>query len=399
MSLAAMLVAAPCAGAASTPPSAEKLLATAVSVPPSPNPSPGALAGATGGGVAAAEAAAPVGSAVPAPLRATLPTAPSQPGSQTQAADPRPSGSSAVAPGLQATLSAPDGAVGSSYGRSRRAHPTRTPAAAAPGPGLRRAGELTLARQPAARAAGTHRARRARRAGAPLPTQKRSATARSPLQRLVRDIQRIVPGWVWGLVGVSALLNLALMGHGAVSRRRLAASRHRAATDALTGLPNRRFLYESLGHSVAASARSGAPMGVVLFDLDHFKDINDRFGHQTGDQALRVVARIARDQLRSSDIVGRFGGEEFLVLLPDTDQAGVDIAAEHLRRAIAAAPVEGLDRPVTASFGTAVAPHDGDSLERLLAGADLALYASKQAGRNRATSSRERQHELMPALA
>ena len=165
--------------------------------------------------------------------------------------------------------------------------------------------------------------------------------------------------------------------------RNLAVAETRAATDALTGLSNQRSAAETLRRLVAQSSRTVSPLAAIVFDLDRFKDVNDRFGHAKGDEVLAAVGETAATTVRASDFVARQGGEEFLVLLPDTDREGARIVAEKLRETIAALDVGGLDRRITASFGVATFPADGSDADALLGAADRALYAAKAAGRDR----------------
>ena len=165
--------------------------------------------------------------------------------------------------------------------------------------------------------------------------------------------------------------------------RNLAIAESRAATDGLTGLPNQRTVHETLKRAAAQAGRSASPLGIVLFDLDHFKAINDTCGHSKGDEVLAAVGVAAAGVLRTSDFVGRLGGEEFAAVFPSTDRAGALAAAEKLRAAVAAIAVPGVDRRVTASFGVAVMPDDAGEPDLLLRVADRALYAAKNAGRNR----------------
>ena len=171
--------------------------------------------------------------------------------------------------------------------------------------------------------------------------------------------------------------------------RNLALAELRAATDALTGLPNRRAIDDHLKRLLAQAGRSMQPMSAILFDLDHFKDINDTFGHERGDEVLAAVGALLRGELRTADFAGRNGGEEFIVLLPDTDRPGALRVAEHLRQTTHSLSLSGVSRPITASFGVATFPEDALDGETLMRLADRALYAAKQAGRDRveATSS------------
>jgi diguanylate cyclase (GGDEF)-like protein len=168
-------------------------------------------------------------------------------------------------------------------------------------------------------------------------------------------------------------------------QRTLAEAMHRLAhTDPLTGVSNRRSLYAALRREMEAARRYGRPLSVILFDLDHFKLLNDTYGHNQGDAALRRVANTARAALRASDHLGRWGGEEFIVLAPETDLQQAAHLAERLREAIALDRPPGLP-PLTASFGIASCRPE-DSPEDLLRRADDGLYRAKAGGRNRAES-------------
>ncbi|MGI9185070.1 MAG: diguanylate cyclase [Solirubrobacteraceae bacterium] len=166
------------------------------------------------------------------------------------------------------------------------------------------------------------------------------------------------------------------------NQRNLALAERRAASDALTGLPNRRAADESIKRMVAHAGRTVSSIGAVLLDLDHFKQVNDLHGHDCGDQALATIGQILSASLRTSDFAARFGGEEFLLLLPDTDRSGAVEVAEKLRRTIAQTEVRDVGA-LTASFGIAVLPDDAAEPEQLLRKADRALYAAKARGRNR----------------
>jgi diguanylate cyclase (GGDEF)-like protein len=165
--------------------------------------------------------------------------------------------------------------------------------------------------------------------------------------------------------------------------RNLALSQTRALTDGLTGLPNRRSIDDTLKRMAAHAERTSSPLGTVLLDLDHFKQINDLYGHEKGDEVLAAVGVVIAGTLRASDFAGRFGGEEFILLLPDTDREGAVEVADKLRLAIAAAEVAGVSRPIAASFGVAAAPQDAFEPAMLLRAADRALYLAKANGRNR----------------
>jgi diguanylate cyclase (GGDEF)-like protein len=165
--------------------------------------------------------------------------------------------------------------------------------------------------------------------------------------------------------------------------RNLALSQARALTDGLTGLPNRRSVDDALKRMAAQSDRSGQPLATVLFDLDHFKQVNDRWGHEKGDEVLAAIGATIASTVRASDFVGRYGGEEFILLLPDTGREGATQTAEKLRQAIAAIDVPGVECRITASFGVAAIPEDASEPSLVLRAADRALYMAKARGRNR----------------
>ena len=154
-----------------------------------------------------------------------------------------------------------------------------------------------------------------------------------------------------------------------------------AYTDTLTSLPNRRRLYEDVYRLIALAERYGQEFCVCLFDLDHFKRLNDTHGHLVGDQVLQEVAQVARLHLRATDLFGRWGGEEFVVLLPQTRLNDAQTALERVRLALHTIALPNV-HAVTASFGIA-AYLPGDTRESLLHRADQALYLAKATGRNR----------------
>lgn len=161
-----------------------------------------------------------------------------------------------------------------------------------------------------------------------------------------------------------------------------------ALRDPLTGLFNRRHVHE-MGATLLAHIARGAPVhSVVLIDLDHFKAINDELGHDTGDLALKHAAKLLREQARASDIVCRWGGEEFLVLLPQTRLELALVFAERFRTRLSSTPMQAAGRQLafTATIGVAVAGVS-DSLDSLVARADKALYEGKRGGRNRVVSA------------
>jgi diguanylate cyclase (GGDEF)-like protein/putative nucleotidyltransferase with HDIG domain len=155
-----------------------------------------------------------------------------------------------------------------------------------------------------------------------------------------------------------------------------------ARTDALTGLLNRRGFEEVMDNELERAARAGRRVSVLVGDLDHFKLINDRFGHQRGDQALQEFSVLAMTTKRRIDSAARIGGEEFALVLPDTDEHGAYLLAERLRRRVSSS-LSGYGRPISISFGVATYPRHGDTPEAILRSGDQALYLAKRLGRDR----------------
>jgi diguanylate cyclase (GGDEF)-like protein len=167
--------------------------------------------------------------------------------------------------------------------------------------------------------------------------------------------------------------------------------REQALTDPLTGLYNRRYLWEFLRREWVRAKRRELPLTAIMLDLDHFKRINDTFGHPAGDYVLVAVAGLLRNQIRSSDIVCRYGGEEFALILPETSPDSVRQRAESIRAAIKQLKLtyQGVALgSLTASLGVALFPIHADDPDALMAAADAALYAAKSAGRDRIEFSR-----------
>ncbi|GAA0572203.1 GGDEF domain-containing protein [Kribbella sandramycini] len=169
-----------------------------------------------------------------------------------------------------------------------------------------------------------------------------------------------------------------------------------AQTDPKTELTRVDWWRRQTEEMLRGSRSQGEPMAVLLIDIDHFKQVNDRHGHLVGDEALRAVATILRSAIRVKDVIGRFGGEEFVIALPDTGIDEATVTADRLRNAVAASPLAAmcagvLDDPdldpdtfqLTVSIGVAVYPADGVTVDELLQRADRAMYAAKAAGRNR----------------
>ena len=168
------------------------------------------------------------------------------------------------------------------------------------------------------------------------------------------------------------------------------AQRNAAITDGLTGLRSRRYFEQHLRSETARAARSGAGFSMLLLDIDDFKRVNDTYGHNGGDRVLVAVAHRLAQLTRPGDLVARYGGEEFAVLMPGTDAAQARVVAERVRRGIGGAPVavgETRLHQVTVSVGVAASPATGDDPEGLVQAADRALYAAKNAGRNRVAAA------------
>jgi diguanylate cyclase (GGDEF)-like protein len=162
-----------------------------------------------------------------------------------------------------------------------------------------------------------------------------------------------------------------------------------ADRDELTDLANRRGFRDALTRELRRADRFGKPVALILTDLDDFKQVNDRYGHQVGDDVLRLFAEVLSDGAREVDLPARIGGEEFALLLPETDLAGGEQLAERLRRSLADRPLrlhDGHELSVTASFGVASYP-DSVSEAELQTAADAALYRAKAAGKNTVEAS------------
>jgi diguanylate cyclase (GGDEF)-like protein len=165
--------------------------------------------------------------------------------------------------------------------------------------------------------------------------------------------------------------------------RNLASAELQALTDSLTDLPNKRSVQEALTRLVAIASRSLTPLAALSLDLDHFKEINDKYGHASGDEVLTAVGGVLRTSIRSSDFAGRNGGEEFLILLPSTDGTGAAQLAQKIQIGLRTISVPRVDRPITASIGIAVIPDHAGDARGLEIAADQALYLAKHNGRNR----------------
>jgi diguanylate cyclase (GGDEF)-like protein len=209
------------------------------------------------------------------------------------------------------------------------------------------------------------------------------AVPNSRLYASIGGLTEVVPWLVFALVSLLGLLLVALFARSLRDRTRLADLSQffekNAHTDSLTGLFNRRALNEHLTREAAHSRRHGEPLSVLMVDLDRFKETNDRFGHEAGDEVLCAVADCMRDVVRADDIYGRWGGDEFLILLPSTDKTGACTVAERLRmraKALSMAHI-GLGDGISLSVGCTTAVQ-GTPLE-LVRAADLDLYRVKAA--------------------
>jgi diguanylate cyclase (GGDEF)-like protein len=199
-------------------------------------------------------------------------------------------------------------------------------------------------------------------------------------------------GFSWLASAVQRQLTGRLEAELALSRQELthraqveAELRRWATTDSLTGMANRRHFLDLAEREMQRARRYDRPMTVAIFDVDLFKRINDGFGHAIGDDVLRAIATAAAGILRESDLAGRLGGEEFGVMLPETDLTGAIDLAERLRAAVAATCIQANGNPLSATISIGVAAlEEGDaSIDALFARADAALYRAKDSGRNR----------------
>jgi len=163
-----------------------------------------------------------------------------------------------------------------------------------------------------------------------------------------------------------------------------------ATTDGLTGLKNHRAFQERLTEEIERYKRYNHPFSLLFVDIDHFKDFNDAFGHQSGDEVLKQIARIMTGTIRENDLAARYGGEEFAIILPETTLDSATVTAERLRKNVEAHTFRFNDEPwnVTVSVGIACFPDDGISREEIIEAADKALYFAKRSGRNKVCTYR-----------
>jgi two-component system cell cycle response regulator len=170
-------------------------------------------------------------------------------------------------------------------------------------------------------------------------------------------------------------------------RRNVQLSLEMAITDQLTGLHNRRYMTSHLDNLMASAAKAGKPLAFVIMDIDYFKAVNDTYGHDIGDEVLREFAKRVGANIRGLDLACRYGGEEFVVVMPETDAALAYSVAERLRKSVETTPLEISRDPgklsITVSIGIAASEGANDTADALLRRADQALYSAKRSGRNR----------------
>jgi diguanylate cyclase (GGDEF)-like protein len=210
-----------------------------------------------------------------------------------------------------------------------------------------------------------------------------SAQSRTPYAYTERDL--------------ATLMTLAASVSVAVQNARLYASVLTAArVDELTGAMTRRYFFERAGVEFQRSQRELAPLSVIMVDLDRFKLLNDKWGHALGDQVLRAFGALAQSHKRPHDLFGRYGGEEFALVLPGADHEGAMRVAQYLCQATEALALRCHDQPVhvTASFGVATRAQDDTRIDALLARADSALYRAKAEGRNRVEFAEDQRRTL-----
>ncbi|MEI7036919.1 tetratricopeptide repeat-containing diguanylate cyclase [Fulvimonas yonginensis] len=213
---------------------------------------------------------------------------------------------------------------------------------------------------------------------------RRLAADRALKEQQLQSLER-VRRWQRLALVLGGVLMLLLLWLAAREFRRARRLHRMAMTDSLTGIANRRRIEELARQALAEARAQGAPLSVVVLDVDHFKAVNDAFGHAVGDQVLVRVAQACRQVLRPQDMVGRLGGEEFLIVLPGTSLDAAMPIAERLRRAVETLPLANLapGLEITASLGAAEVEHEVDDLPELVRRADTAMYRAKDAGRNR----------------
>jgi diguanylate cyclase (GGDEF)-like protein len=219
------------------------------------------------------------------------------------------------------------------------------------------------------------------------------ALARAPLSIFAEPPIFTYSGPWFAAIVIEAVVFAQVVSYLVISlpKERVEQELQRAAlSDSLTGLQNRRAFYDCAAHVFSLASRRHHPIALLSFDLDHFKQLNDTYGHAAGDEALKCFAQVLASQLRASDICARLGGEEFVALLCETPVEDARVAAERIIATFATSPIEVTGRTIhaTVSAGVAGCADGSSTLERLLAAADEALYAAKQGGRNRVRCDR-----------
>jgi diguanylate cyclase (GGDEF)-like protein len=214
-------------------------------------------------------------------------------------------------------------------------------------------------------------------------------TIASSVQLLLSDgedgEQLLYAGYPLSMVAAAVLIALGIADRLHHQRIALTEAERRAQTDPLTGVMNRRSLIERLDAACVRARTRGLPISLLFIDLDHFKEINDTFGHQAGDACLAAIIAPIHSELRQSDAIGRYGGEEFVVILSSADAAAAHPIAERIRKRVADIRVDGYGEPIslTCSIGIATSDTLGVWGQHLIARADAAVYVAKRAGRNR----------------
>ena len=194
---------------------------------------------------------------------------------------------------------------------------------------------------------------------------------------------------------------IAIQAAQAVLRAQLFEQMERmATTDGLTGLLNHRTFQSRLDEAIAAARRYGRKCSFILTDIDHFKSVNDTYGHPTGDLVLKGVSRILREQARDTDIVARYGGEEFAIIMPETDTRGAVVIAERIREAVKAEVFQTEQGPlkITMSLGIATFPEHATEKQPLIDLSDQCLYFAKRHGRNQSVTVAQMQKGRLHAV-
>ncbi len=248
-------------------------------------------------------------------------------------------------------------------------------------------------------------------AGTALSTEGLAPLAIAVLAAAVNAIVAVVVAGVDGLdaaalawIGFNAVALILLADIAAAAARAQRQARDEALRasrfDTLTGLYNRGFFFTTMEQEIRRSDRMGRGFSMLMLDLDDLKPVNDAYGHQWGDRLLRAIADVIRRTVRFTDAAARYGGDEFVVLLPETDPSGAYVVAEKLRRDIAALALHAADRNVrsSVSIGIVTYPADGTSVEQLVAAADLAMYESKRRGKNHIVGYRTRTERVATAI-